>query len=50
MLPLSVSNPIPGSPMLPNLDLPREETGLIALAGGESFSGQMWLEITDQLD
>lgn len=29
----------------PNLPLPKEETGLIDLAGGKTFSGRMWLVI-----
>lgn len=29
----------------PNLPLPPEETGLIVLQGGETFTGKMWLEI-----
>ena len=31
----------------PNLDLPHEETGLIVLPGGETFSGRMWVEIVE---
>ncbi len=30
----------------PNLSLPAEETGLIVLDGGETFTGRMWLEIS----
>ena len=29
----------------PNLDLPHDETGLIVLGGGETFTGRMWVEI-----
>lgn len=29
----------------PNLDLPYDETGLIVLQGGQTFTGKMWLEI-----
>jgi aldose 1-epimerase len=30
----------------PNLSLPQEDTGLIVLEGGETFTGRMWLEIS----
>ena len=29
----------------PNLDLPPEDTGLIVLQGGQTFTGRMWVEI-----
>lgn len=29
----------------PNLDLPHEETGLIVLDGGETFTDRMWVEV-----